>query len=195
MKKIDAIITPQIIEYMMALGSADISPVIRNLKEKLSATHAKALAAVVKQREAAERDLIEYRALILKAVRGESKFSQDDLAASMEAVRESMSDLERREQSLRGEIAKQEEKIDGLVYLQSIVPDWIDEFNKAETDVKKMMVAQIVDSILIFRDHVEIKYKANIYLAFEGAKEKGGSDEDVEKGSCPIPCEHADAER
>ncbi|MCL1845918.1 MAG: recombinase family protein [Defluviitaleaceae bacterium] len=50
-----------------------------------------------------------------------------------------------------------------FVELQSMIPSWRQEFESSETDVQKMLLAKLIDSVLISNDGMGVHFKFNIF--------------------------------
>lgn len=91
-----------------------------------------------------------------------SIYSEELMAREIKKAEDDMAQLERQIGSLKSEYQQYHIEREKLQQFVKLAPHWFDIFKEAPTDIKKRMLAQIIDKIIIWRDKMEILYKVDL---------------------------------
>ena len=79
-------------------------------------------------------------------------------------------------QELKEQIEKQKYDYNSMVELKNLIPIWREEFEKTNTEIKKMLLSQIIESVLVFEDKIEIKLRIRMKNFLKYAQEMTPND-------------------
>ena len=106
----------------------------------------------------------------MKALNGESVFEESLLREMLNDNKTAMAEAEETLQHLQQERQAEEEKLAGLVQQYKHISDWAQEFDRCESDEKKMILARLIEKITIDRDyHIRIYFFISLE-EFDGAE-------------------------
>ena len=99
---------------------------------------------------------------VVKALMGESSFSADLLNELIsEKEREKLELLESKNQ-LESKLNQKKLKDEELALIKDKIPVWRKEFEKADLDIKKMLLSEIIKEIRVFNDRFEIDFRIEL---------------------------------
>ncbi|MGB8455164.1 MAG: hypothetical protein WCD89_22890 [Anaerocolumna sp.] len=109
-----------------------------------------------------EKDIKLLKSEIVNILRGKSKISEDIL---MEQIDESTKYLNKEKNELielEGRLIKTKSEIKEYHREEKTVPVWKEEFDSLDTDVKKMLLTQLIDNIRVDKDEINVKLKITL---------------------------------
>lgn len=183
-ESIEGPVLEEIYKYMDTLKSMDLSKDIEQLRKKNLDSDEKLIHDLKKEKSELENNREALKNQIVKAITGEEDFdknvinelykeNQDKLASNLRKFEEAQKILESK---------KLEQK--DLASLQNMIPVWREEFERAPFEVKKVLLSNIVDEVVVYPDHIDIKLKMyiNDFLKkakTENPKKSGGARNDA----------------
>ena len=148
--------------YMEHLKSIDITEEIEKMQSQQRQRIEKELETIHKKQRALKTDIQTLEEKIPEAIRGEYYFSAEKLSAM---IREK----EQEEEALGKEAERTKNRLSQVVNQNSdmekfitMVPNWKEEFQNADTQTKKMLLSSLIDKIEVKDDDINIKFKIRL---------------------------------
>jgi small-conductance mechanosensitive channel len=137
----------------------DMTKEIEGIRLKTLKDEEKALKAV-------QRDITkargEYEALnneIVKAIGGNSHFTPEQLTMALSQKDRELTELSGKEKVWQEAYEQKAKEVEKFIRLQKMIPNWRNEFDNAPNEVRKMLISELLDSVLVYRDCIEINFK------------------------------------
>lgn len=134
------------------------------VRQQLRKKHGTAERTTQMTLESLLRDEANLHAEILKSFNGESKYPADTLALLLESTEQKIVEARNRLEQIRIEGSQENARALFLSEQFDNITSWGQEFDSADTDRKKMILARLIEKITIDRNyHITI----NFYISFE----------------------------
>lgn len=117
---------------------------------------------IKKDIEKEEKDLKSLKDEVPKSIRGESSFKPDFLNSLIGEKIQKIETLQKELEKAEIEYKKRTLEVDDLLKLQKYIINWREEFERAPIEVKKMILADIIDEVIVFSDSIEVKMKMHV---------------------------------
>ena len=99
------------------------------------------------------------KAEVLKAITGESTFDTDLLKEMLEENNRSQAETEQIIMACQDEVKREEDRIAQMATQYESIRDWAEQFDRAEPDTQKMILARLIEKITVDRDYnIEIHF-------------------------------------
>lgn len=169
-EQIEGVVLEEVYKYLDTLKTVELSGEISRLQKQNTASEEKIIRELRKEKADTQKELESLKQEVVKAIAGKSSFDPamlNGLLAEKGAV------IARLEESLAAALLLLEHKKleqRDLIELQTMIPVWREEFDKAAMDVKKVLLSKIIKEIVVHNDRVEIKLNMQIenFLAIAG---------------------------
>ena len=119
------------------------------LRSKVAAQIKSARAELEKLRQQDER----LRQEVMRSLMGESTFDADMLKEMLEKNKAELTATEARIAALEDEKDAEETRLKYLSTQYQLINDWAAEFDAADNDTKKMILARLIEKITVDRDY------------------------------------------
>ena len=120
--------------------------------------------------------LITLQAEVGKCLLGESRFTQDVLANSIEAVKNEIDQTHRELSEITDELTNQTTTKENINRYYDEFDSWVDEFEKAARERKRMILSELYDRIEIQRDYQIAVYINPNYKQFLASEDEEAPD-------------------
>ena len=161
-KKVEQAVMEQIFLYFDGLAKVDCKEQILEEMEGEYRRELQELKQMENKLAQCEKALIALSEQEIKALIGESALPMERIQLQIkkqtEMKKEIEEQLERKKQEIEETRATQEQ---AFAMIQSI-PVWRDEFERCELAQKKMMLAEIIERVDVYKDEIRIRLKMNI---------------------------------
>ena len=161
---------------MDTLKKVDLSDRINEINLKNKTDEEIKLKEVTKKLSKSQDEFETLKGEIVSAINGTSKFSTDILSNLLEQKEKEINNLQSQVQELKEQIEKQKYDYNSMVELKNLIPIWREEFEKTNTEIKKMLLSQIIESVLVFEDKIEIKLRITMKNFLKYAQEMTPND-------------------
>lgn len=175
-EEIDNIVIDEVFTYLDTLKKVDLSDRINEINLKNKTDEEIKLKEVTKKLSKSQDEFETLKGEIVSAINGTSKFSTDILSNLLEQKETEINNLQLQVQELKEQIEKQKYDYNSMVELKNLIPIWREEFEKANTEIKKMLLSQIIESVLVFEDKIEIKLRITMKNFLKYAQEMTPND-------------------
>lgn len=161
-KKVESAVLEQIFLYFDGLAQMDCKEELMEEMESEYRRELQELKKIEAQLERCEKALKALGEQEIKALLGESSLPMEriqlQIRAQEKARTENVEKLEQKKHEMEETRATQEQ---ALTMIQTI-PVWKKEFERCESAQKKMMLAEIIERVDVYKDEVRIRLKMNI---------------------------------
>ncbi|MCL2555471.1 MAG: recombinase family protein [Firmicutes bacterium] len=131
---------------------------VRLRLEEATARHSKASQEVDKK----EREVAKIKEEVVKALVGDSTFSQDTLSQILITKERELLEANRMLDVAQEEVFQIDTELNMYAIIKEEAAGWAERFDEASTADKKSMLINIIDSITLYKDAIEIKYKVEL---------------------------------
>ena len=114
------------------------------------------------------------RGEIVKCLMGQSNFDEKILNELITNNNKEIENLTKEKESLEKKVAKKQLEYNEMKKVQKMIPVWKEEFEKAPTEVKKMLLSQIISQIYVFENKIQIEMRVDMdtFFNFIGKQQK-----------------------
>ena len=168
-KKVEEAVLDAVRQYFKTFRSMD--PVWKEqMRKRLRKNRDAAVQAADHRLQQLQKTQQTLRMEVVKALNGESVFEESLLREMLNDNKTAMAEAEETLQHLQQERQAEEEKLAGLVQQYKHISDWAQEFDRCESDEKKMILARLIEKITIDREyHIRIYFFISLE-DFDGAE-------------------------
>jgi site-specific DNA recombinase len=101
---------------------------------------------------------------VIKAIRGKSSFSSEQLSRVMEFTQQEIDELISKLKEVEKELELVKSDINQESEIKDIILNWENKYEKADFDGKKMLISKVINKVHFFKDNVkiEVKFKQSI---------------------------------
>lgn len=173
--KLETTVLNQVYCYLDQLKEMDLSKVLKlSSLSDLKADKSK-MKSLERTSLELENKFSVLKSEVVKSISGESKFTPELLQSLLVDAEREIEDNHVKLKELDKFIKSKEIEMTQALAVQERIPRWRDEFNEAPTEVKKMMLAELIEDIKVNKTEIEIKFKIranNFAKQFENGKEE-----------------------
>jgi len=162
-KKIDPVVMEEVYAYLNSLQSLDLSSKIDTMQGKIRQNTESDLRDMRVQITKTEKELELLNNEIIKTLTNESSFTADQLSKIINKKEDELSQLNQAEKRLDEELVHSLKEVRTFVELQTMIPNWRQEFEASDVEVQKMLVAKLIESVIISSDSIDVHFKFNIF--------------------------------
>ena len=171
--KIESTVLNEVYKFLERLKPVDLEKEIAKLKVRNIEGDQFLLKRMQKDMKEYKKNLEAFENEVVNSILGKSEFKKDTLAKLI-------NETENKKRELLGKIEKlqrvtESKKIEAedMASLQKLIPVWKEEFDEGNVEKRKMMLAQIVSEIKVWRDKVEVNVKMSINDFIAGINDSG----------------------
>ncbi len=113
--------------------------------------------------EKLQKPQVTLRQEVMKSLQGESAFDADLLRSMLDENKSALAQAESKMTACQHEKEAENERLQYLCEQYKSITDWAKEFDHADNDAKKMILARLIERIEVDRDyHLTIKFFVTI---------------------------------
>ncbi len=158
-ERVEAPVLEEIYTYLDMLETIDLTAEMKNIRRQALQEHEKELKAIRRSIQNVQTEITTLNTEIVNAISGNSHFSPEQLSAAISQKNTELEGLSTRERSVNEAIATKDSELQRFLNLQKLVPSWREEFANAPAEVKKMLISELIDSVVVYRDSIEIHFR------------------------------------
>jgi len=162
-KKIDPVVMEEVYAYLDSLQTLDLSSKIDKMQGKIKQNTESDLHDVRMQIAKTEKELELLNNEIIKTLTNESSFTAEQLSKIITKKDDELEQLKQGEEKLEDELSVGLKEVKTFVELQTMIPNWRQEFEASEVGIQKMLVAKLIDSVIISSDSIDVHFKFNLF--------------------------------
>lgn len=161
--KIEGTVLDELFDTLNKFKKVDVSEGLKNLQNATASEEEKQLKSIRKQLSTLEKELDTLMKEVSKSITGKSAFKPELLNGLIEEKQEEMgataTELKRVEAKVNYKKIEKTEMENFIKY----IPIWEETFQDATLEKKKMMLNNVIDKVVVFRDHVDLHIKLKIH--------------------------------
>lgn len=158
-KRLESAILSQIFVYLDSLDNVDMATDVIKAKSIHLDQSKEMLALSKRKHEKAVSELDSLKREVVKCLSGDSKLKIELLSDLISEKTEEISELKTSFESLMKSIDEQEKMITNDVASKSYILNWHEEFELMNIDKQKMMLSELINSIIVYKDQIDITLK------------------------------------
>lgn len=161
-KKVDSIVNEIVRSQLERIKSSPSGAIIAN-RHKQAVELAKARSNIAQlQLKDKQKEIADYRAEIIRVIRGESKLSTELLNSMIEQATAECEKLQSAAEKAQSELISISESMDAESEEYGNLVSWAAIYDTCSFETKKMFVSQFIKSIRIYRDYrMEIEFNVS----------------------------------
>lgn len=148
--------------YMEHLRSIDITEEIEKMQSQQRQGIEKELGTIHKKQQTLQTDIRTLEEKIPEAIRGEYYFSAEKLSAMIKEKEQEMVALDKEAEQAKNRLSQVVNQNSDLEKFITMVPNWKEEFQNADTQTKKMLLSALIDQIEVKNDDINIKFRIRL---------------------------------
>lgn len=170
-KEIEEIVIDEIYKYFETLRKVDLTEKVNSINKKNKSEEEIKLMQINKELRRAEDDFETLKGEIVKSLSGYGNFKPEILSSVLEQKEEEIDKLKNEQQKYEKLVKKQEEQYKSMLQLKELIPSWQQEFENSNMGVKRMLLSQVIEEVIVFADKIEIKLKIEMEEFLKYAKD------------------------
>lgn len=148
--------------YMEHLKSIDITEEIEKMQSQQRQNIEKELETIHKKQRALKTDIQTLEEKIPEAIRGEYYFSAEKLSVMIKEKEQEAETLEKEAEQTKNRLSQVVNQNSDMEKFITMVPNWKEEFQNADTQTKKMLLSSLIDKIEVKNNDIHIKFKIRL---------------------------------
>ena len=148
--------------YMEHLRSIDITEEIEKMQSQQRQGIEKELGTIQKKQQTLQTDIRTLEEKIPEAIRGEYYFSAEKLSAMIKEKEQEMVALDKEAEQAKNRLSQVVNQNSDMEKFITMVPNWKEEFQNADTQTKKMLLSALIDQIEVKNDDINIKFRIRL---------------------------------
>jgi site-specific DNA recombinase len=170
--KIEGIVIKQTKNFINELKSVDFTKEIEKINNSNDTLFNSKIKELKNKKESLYNDLKMLNEEVMKILRGESQFTAEMINHIKTDKENQIQELQREIDNLNFNVKEKELEIADIKHLKKYISNWSDKFNNADDDEKKVLLSRVIDSVVVFKEKIEINYKIYFKNFAEEAKKQ-----------------------
>lgn len=159
---LEGIVFEVVENYMERLKSIDITEELQKMQSQQRKSVEKELEGIQKRKKTIRLDIQTLEEKIPEAIRGDYYFSAEKLSSMIKEREQEEKELEQKAQQINNKLTQVVNQNSDMERFITMIPDWKEEFQKADTQTKKMLLSSIIDKIEVKDSDINIKFKIRL---------------------------------
>ena len=148
--------------YIEHLKNVDITDQLQEMQRQQKAWAKKELQLSKKEKRKLREDIKTLEGKIPEAIRGEYYFSAEKLSFMIREKEQQLKELQQSEEEIQRKLRQTELFDSDLEKLVTTLPDWKEEFEKADTATKQMLLSSLISRIEVKDSDIRIIFKIRL---------------------------------
>ena len=161
-KRVEDTVLEEIKSYLSQISNINLDDEVDEYIKNNIEFAVKRMKDVEKKMMKSKNDLEKLNEEIVKSITGESSFKPNTLARLIDEKENYLKKLEQEFKEANQDRINQEVETKDMELLKMNAPKWVDVFESADTEKKKLMLASILDQVIVSRDSIKIHVKLHI---------------------------------
>ena len=158
-EELESIVFDVIGQYLDSMKQENVCEQVLQSQEKQRKLVKKELDTLKNQLKTIQSDITTLENKIPDALRGDCVFSPEKLSALIETKEADKKSLSEQIESKQEEYEKMKLSASDIQEFSDMIPNWREEFEKAPTHAKKVIIANLIERVEVKRDSLKIKFK------------------------------------
>lgn len=156
---LEGIVFEVVESYMGRLKTIDVIEELQTMHSQQKKSVERELESIYKEQKALKLDIQTLEEKIPEAIRGDYYFSAEKLSTMIEEKEKESQALNKRAQQIKSKLLQTAGQSSDMERFITIVPNWKEEFQSADTQTKKMLLSSLIDKIEVKDGDISIKFK------------------------------------
>ncbi|MCD4713270.1 MAG: recombinase family protein [Clostridiales bacterium] len=166
-KRLESAILNQVYVYLNQVQEVDLGNEVKKAKLIFLDEGNEVLAQSKRKHEKARSELMSLKKEVVKCLSGDSKFSTELLSDLISSKAQEITELQFAYDEMQIAIDEQENMILQTLDAKSYIPNWSEEFEQLNSDKQKMILSELIDNIIVYKDFIDIKLKVPVNEYFK----------------------------
>lgn len=153
--KLENIVSDEIKKYLLTFKKVNLKQMIKNNNNKINRRKEK-LNQINREIIVSENRLQELKHNIINALMENNEDKKIKINQDIKCLVNKLKDLNNNKEIITNEILKFNEDIDKV---KDFIPNWINEFDEATLEDRRIIVNKIIDKIYLYNDRIKINVK------------------------------------
>lgn len=162
-KKIEGIVLEEVYRYLDQLKTIDLTQELQALKQQNTGDDERKLSQLQMQLGKAVSTLTTLEDKVIEVLNGEGSITEATLSKLIQKKEQEINDLEEKIEETKGVLDSKRLEQEEVESLQLHIPIWKEVFEQSSNGKKKMMLHTIIESVVVGKDNVEVKFKLDFY--------------------------------
>lgn len=160
--KIEDIVLEEVKMYLQRLSQIDLKKEIEKMQARTLEKEQKELDNLQKNNEENYKELAVLQDEVAKSLMGNSTFQPEMLSNLISNKEKTINQNNELIVKLEESIRTSKVELNSALELQQTIPRWDEEFDKADTDRKKVLLRSIVSDVVVYRDEIKVGVKLHL---------------------------------
>lgn len=159
---LEGIVFEVVENYMERLKSVDVTEEIQKMQSQQRQSVEKELESIRKKQKALNLDIQTLEEKIPEAIRGDYYFSAEKLSSMIKEKEQEERALEKKAGQIENKLSQMVNQDSDMERFITMIPNWKEEFQTADTQSKKMLLSSLIDKIEVKDGDINIKFKIRL---------------------------------
>lgn len=159
---LEGIVFEVVESYMERLKTVDVIKELQTMHSWQRKSVERELESIYKKQKTLKLDIQTLEEKIPEAIRGDYYFSAEKLSTMIEEKEQESKALDKRAQQIKSKLSQTAGQSSDIERFITMVPNWKEEFQSADTQTKKMLLSSLIDKIEVKDEDINIKFKIRL---------------------------------
>ena len=159
---LEGIVFEVVENYMERLKSIDITDELQKMQNHKRQNVEKELESIHQKQKALKLDIQTLEEKIPEAIRGDYYFSAEKLSSMIKEKEQEERALEKKAGQIENKLSQMVNQDSDMESFITMIPNWKEEFQTADTQTKKMLLSSLIDKIEVKDGDINIKFKIRL---------------------------------
>lgn len=159
---LEGIVFEVVENYMERLKSVDVTDELQKMQSQQRQGVEKELESIHKKQKALKLDIQTLEEKIPEAIRGDYYFSAEKLSSMIKEKEQGERALEEKAGQIENKLSQMVNQDSDMERFITMIPNWKEEFQTADTQTKKMLLSSLIDKIEVKDGDINIKFKIRL---------------------------------
>ena len=159
---LEGIVFEVVENYMERLKSVDVTDELQKMQSQQRQSVEKELESIHKKQKALNLDIQTLEEKIPEAIRGDYYFSAEKLSSMIKEKEQEERALGKKAGQIENKLSQMVNQDSDMERFITMIPNWKEEFQTADTQTKKMLLSSLIDKIEVKDGNINIKFKIRL---------------------------------
>ena len=171
--KLEGLVIKHTKQFVRNLQKVDFTEEVDKFKKNQKSKYETELEELKQKLEKCNLTLNGLKEEIKKIVRGEkAKFDEDFINEIKEETEDEILNINSQIEKIMIILKEKDIELNEIIQVQKNILGWGENFDKADTDEKRVLLSKLIDKVTVFKDKVVIDYKVSFNKMINNIKEQ-----------------------
>lgn len=166
--KIEGAVLHELFTFFDNLKTVDVGEQLQKIKKRTQTHEETEIKNLNKKLRELNKEMDTFTSEVAKSIMGKSAFKPDLLNSLIEQKQIEIDDITSRVGTLEAVVKNKQIEEKEMGNLVRSIPVWREAFQNAPAEQKKMMLTNVVDSVIVYRDSIDLNIKLKIHELLGG---------------------------